>query len=375
MNPETWPAVDERLERHYRRLLLSYSGHYRRRHGMEMITTMLEMAEPGRSRPSARDAWHLVASGVGQRFRLPAGRPFGWVAAVLVTMVLGVFGAAAGSWLGERTFTELPSRADAVKLLSSAVAGSGGSFIHQYRMSGRADFLGVTLFPSAPRPGGPPAWTVEEARTGLAAAGWTITEFTIHPGVNSVTCGPDERSGETCAFQTRDAAVTAERDGLVLSGTATDWNADESGTAFDGGIHGEMYAERSAAYLPLIVAGALLGGLAGWLLTAALVYRIRSVPPGRGRPAAAVAAIALIIAVPPVWAIVVNMVMFAQHLAAAGPVYAVHAALLPGSHLDGVAAWFIPGCMAVSAAAAVLAMGILVVGTDRKELPGATQPI
>jgi len=35
---------EDRLVWHYRRLLLAYSGRYRRRHGIEMITTMLEMA-------------------------------------------------------------------------------------------------------------------------------------------------------------------------------------------------------------------------------------------------------------------------------------------------------------------------------------------
>ena len=103
MTTAAWPSVDEQLVRHYRRLLLAYPGNYRRRHGTEMITTLLEMAEPGRSRPSAGEAWHLLSSGVRQRFRLPAARPAATVTAVLVSVALAVFGAAGGSWLGERT--------------------------------------------------------------------------------------------------------------------------------------------------------------------------------------------------------------------------------------------------------------------------------
>jgi hypothetical protein len=52
-----WPAGDPRLERHYRRLLLAHSGRYRRHHGTEIVTTLMEMAEPcirrcGRARRS-----------------------------------------------------------------------------------------------------------------------------------------------------------------------------------------------------------------------------------------------------------------------------------------------------------------------------------
>jgi len=372
----TWPAADERLVRHYRRLLLAYPGHYRRRHGTEMVTTMLEMAEPGRSRPSAGEAWHLIASGVRRRFRLPAGHPFGWAAAVLVTLVLGVFGAAAGSWLGQRTFAGLPPRADGLKLLNAAVTDPGGAFIHPVSWSGRADSLGFSVFPKAPRRG-TPAWTVEEARAGLTAAGWTVTDFTIHPRPNSVTCVTDERfgpDGESCSFQSRDASLTAERDGLILSGTATDYHADESGDAFDGGVNGVLFAGRSGAYLPLIVAGGLLGALAGWLLTAALAYRIRSLPPGSGRLATAFTGTAVAVAAPPVWAVIVDAVMLGEHLTDAGPVYTLHAPFQPGPHIGGATTWFIPGCAITAVAAAAIAAGILVLGTGRRESPVATQP-
>ena len=379
MTTGTWPAADERLARRYRRLLLAYSGGYRRRHGTEMITTMLEMAEPGRTRPSAGEAWHLIASGVRQRFRLPSGRPFGWVAAVLVTLVPGLFGAAAGSWLGQRTFTGLPSRAGALKLMNAAVPDpmAGAGFIHPHSWSGRADALVITVIPSAPGPDGTPAWTVEQARTGLTAAGWTITEFTIHPLRSSVTYTPDQGSGpagKTRWFASREATLTAERDGLILQGTATDFIADESGEAFDGGINGVLYAGRSAAYLPLTVAGGLLGALAGWLLTAALAYRFRALPPASGRLAATFAGVAAAISAPAVWAIIVNAVMLGEHLTDTGPVYTLHAALLPGSHLDGVAAWLVPGCAIAAAAAAAIAVGILVLAAERTEPPGATQP-
>ncbi|GIE88125.1 hypothetical protein [Actinoplanes regularis] len=373
MTTETWPTADERLVRHYRRLLLAYSGRYRRRHGTEMITTLLEMAEPGRTRPSADEAWHLIVSGLRQRFRLPSGRPFAWVAAVLVTVVLGVFGAAAGSWLGERTFAELPGRAGALELLHAAVADPmpGAGFTFRTSMPGRADGLNFSVSPRDRRDG-TPSWTIEEARTGLSAAGWTITEFTVHPRKASISCVPDEEfGGETCTFDSRDASLTAERDGLVLNGTAADFLASESGDSWIGGVHGTLTAERNAAYLPLTVAGGLLGALTGWLLAAALAYRIRSLSPGRGRLAAAFTGAAVAISAPPVWAVIVNAVMLRAHLTYTGRVYVLHSALRPGSHLDGVAPWFIPGCLLAAAATAAIAVAILVLGTDRKGSPGA----
>jgi hypothetical protein len=366
----TWPVADERLVRRYRRLLLAYSGRYRRLHGAEMLTTILEMAEPARSRPSAGEAWHLIGSGVRQRFRLPSGRPFTSITAVLVTLALGVLGAAAGSWLGESVSTGLPARPEALKLVNPAVTDPTASFVDRLSGSGRADSLFFDVSPKA----GPPGWTAEDARTGLTAAGWTVTEFTVHPRPASIVCTTDPTYGETCTFESRTATVTAERDGLVLHGTAIDFLADKSGDAWIGGLNGRLFAARGTAYLPLAVIGGLLGALAGWLLTAALAYRIRSLPPGSGRLAAAFTGIAVTTAAAPVWAVIVNAVMFGQHLGDTGPVYTLHAALRPGSHLDGVPAWLIPACTIAAAAAATIAVGILVLGADREEQPGTAQP-
>jgi hypothetical protein len=114
-----WPVADERMERHYRRLLFAYPRSYRRQHGTEIVTTLLEMAEPGRRRPAAGEAWHLLASGVRQRFRVPR-RPFAVLAALLIAVTLAAFGATAGSWAGERTLAELPAEAAANELVAIA---------------------------------------------------------------------------------------------------------------------------------------------------------------------------------------------------------------------------------------------------------------
>ncbi|SNY48017.1 hypothetical protein [Paractinoplanes atraurantiacus] len=367
MSAETWPTTDERLARRYRRLLLAYSGRYRRLHGAEMLTTILEMAEPARSRPSAGEAWHLIGSGVRQRFRLPSGRPFTVVTAVLVTVVLGVFGAAAGSVLG--TSAGLPSRSDAQKLVNAAVTDPRASFVYPMSGSGRADSLNFSVSPGVRQPN----WTVEDARAGLAADGWTLTEFTVHPRPASITCTADAVPGGACVFESTTATVIAERDGLILRGTATDFLAGESGDAWVGGLSGTLFTERNAAYLPLTAAGALLGALAGWLLTAALAYRLRSLPPGSGRMVAAFIGAAVTTAAAPVWAVVVNAVMFGAHRNDTGPVYALHAALRPSSHLDGVPPWLIPACTVAAAAAAAIALGLLMLGGGREGSPSAAQ--
>jgi hypothetical protein len=384
----TWPTVDERLVRHYRRLLLAYPGNYRRRYGMEMVTTLLEMAEPGRSRPSASEAWHLLASGVRQRFRLPAARPAVVATAVLVTVALGVIGAAGGSWLGERTFADLPSEASTLHLLKAAVAdpaGNGLSAALREREPGNADSIFVTIPPREQRPDAVPTWTVEEARDGLAAAGWNITEFTIHPARQQggvFICASDPVSGlpvKGCLDKSevlrRNATLIAEREGLVLHGYAHDSIGGEPGKIWVGGIGGTLSAARSTAYLPLTVAGGILGALSGWLLVAALAYRIRSIPRDRAQLATAFAGVALTMSALPIGAIVINTVMLGAHLAdTQRSVYTLHAVLQPGAYIEGSPPWLIPGCALATAVAGTIAV-VLAWSTASQESRGAAQPI
>ncbi len=87
-------------ERRFRRLLRAYPRAYRDSHGAEILTTLLDLAEAGRGRPGPGQLLHLVLCGLRQRFRLPAGRPAAWMAALLAAVALGAFGSAAGTWVG-----------------------------------------------------------------------------------------------------------------------------------------------------------------------------------------------------------------------------------------------------------------------------------
>lgn len=57
------------LEDRYRRLLRWYPADHRREHEDEMVGVLLAAAEPGQTRPAARDAFDLARGGLGIRLR------------------------------------------------------------------------------------------------------------------------------------------------------------------------------------------------------------------------------------------------------------------------------------------------------------------
>src|SRR4029453_12853227 len=78
-------------------------------HGTEILTTLMDAAAAsGRDRPTGREIRDLLAGGLGQRFRLPAGRPMIAVA-VLSALVLAALGSAVGSALGWATAAAPPT--------------------------------------------------------------------------------------------------------------------------------------------------------------------------------------------------------------------------------------------------------------------------
>jgi threonine/homoserine/homoserine lactone efflux protein len=84
------------LERRYRRLLRVFPAEWRARHGEDLIATLLDASEPGRSRVSLPQAVDLLRSGMAVRLRLArtkvtaslgAGGPWWFVAATAATLV------------------------------------------------------------------------------------------------------------------------------------------------------------------------------------------------------------------------------------------------------------------------------------------------
>jgi hypothetical protein len=99
------------LARSYRRLLRSYPGWHRRERGLEMLTTLLDAAEPGQRRASRHDAADIVLNGLRCRLRLPRGIGFR-VAATLAALAASATLAAAVGLLAIAS-TPMPSEAEA----------------------------------------------------------------------------------------------------------------------------------------------------------------------------------------------------------------------------------------------------------------------
>lgn len=331
-------------ERRYRRLLLAYPGRYRRDHGTEIVTTLMEMGEPG-------GGWDLIAGGVRQRFRLP-GRPLVVVAAVLVMLATAVLGAVAGSWAGERTFAPLPSRAAALGLLTAAVSDPGGDDSVPVLRIG--DSLLLDGVPVARHPASDPDRIATTVRDGIAASGWTITSFTVAPAY------PHPESAQPGTFFSG-AYLDAARDGVLVHGRV-DYRYD-AGRFYLGGFTATAFAARTAAYLPLTVGGGVLGLLAGWLLVAAMAYRLRSSSVGRRRAVAALTGATLVVAAPPVVAVVLRAIQLAIHVDDRRfPVFTLHSALRVSTYVDGPPTWLVPAC-----AVAALLLGALTMLPARQE--------
>mgnify|MGYP004508984547 CR=1 FL=1 len=218
----------------YRLLLAAYPARLRRRHGAELITTMLEMAGPGGT-PSARDRRDVLLDGLRERFRLPAaGRPFALVAAVLALFVGGALGAAAGSFAGAQAYAPLPDG----RVLGEQVLEPGGNLLEDSQ--GR---YYLTVMDDLPAEAEQSA-AAEQVRQRLTAQGWTTSAVT-----------PE---GDSVQFRASDG-------GTELAVWVSDWNDL---------VQIAGWPARPASYVPLVLGGALLGMLAGWLVAASLTHRI-----------------------------------------------------------------------------------------------------
>ena len=263
------------LERRYRRLLLAYPRAYRRCHGTEILTTLMDAVAPGRDRPTGREVRNLLAGGLRQRFRLPVGRSMIAVA-VLSALVVGAFGGAVGSALGWATAPAPPTDADLGMVATVAVGQPTGHDIQRdtqvFGLRPRA-FMGLVV---------PAGWTADAARQRLAADGWRV--------------GP---------IQTRVTTVHYD-DGTTLPADNVMFVAERNGTEIlVSGVMERRYSPHAMVMahgtepwpvLPLTLAGLIAGLLAGWLLAARVGYRVRRLSPWMQMPpliAASVAGLAL----------------------------------------------------------------------------------
>ncbi|MFV2103854.1 hypothetical protein [Micromonospora sp. LOL_024] len=345
-----WPTADDRLECGYRALLLAYPRRHRRRHGTEVITTLLEMAEPGQRRPRTGEAMHLIASGLRLRFRLPAGRPFMTIAALLTALTMGGFGAAAGSWLGAQTFADLPDEAGVARLTQLA-GGVGEPSQYRVETNWHATRTNATEWVAA-------TWDGEQVRQRFADEGWSVSELTAVSGLR-VTVGAD---GTTTEVPLRGTQFDAESDGLVIQvhGLIAD---DGGGVSVDAG------PMRTAAFLPLVVGGAAVGLVVGWLVAAAVAYRMAAAPPGRRVTASGLWGIALLALALPTVALHGNAlrVFRAGGVDDDGGLLTVHSAFTPGEYYYPVGpSWLVLG---LSVAGLGIAAAVILVARSGKHPP------
>ncbi|GAA3948581.1 hypothetical protein [Actinoplanes auranticolor] len=222
-------------------LLAAYPARLRRRHGAELITTLSELTQ---GRPSRSDRLRLVTDGLRERFRLPVRQPLGVVIAVLATLVGGAIGLAAGSWAGEQTYPSMP----AVEAVARDILGPAARPDRLERERFALDVVERLGTPAGPAD---VQRRVGEMHTRLGETGWSVT--------------PVERRGDD------QWSFWAQSGGLRVS--VAGYSGPESAVEAMG------YPVRPATYLPLVLGGLLVGLLAGWLVGAALAYRLRgSVP-------------------------------------------------------------------------------------------------
>lgn len=246
-----------------RTLLAAFPARLRRRHGTELIETLAEMA--GSGRPTRAEKGWFVLDGLRERFRPPTRHPLALVAAVLALLIGGALGAAAGSWLGTFGYAALP---DAGALGQRVLPPTGGDPV-----AGNSDnYFSVSgTFPD----GADARQAAAQTRQKLAAEGWQTGPLVSGDGSDGILANA-HFTAQTSKAQLDVYAYPEANGAPVIS------------------ISG--WPRRPAAYVPLTIAGTLLGLAAGWLIGVALTHRIRVAR--RPRRSTILATIGLALAIP-----------------------------------------------------------------------------
>jgi hypothetical protein len=246
---------DSGLRRWYRRLLRAYPRWYRRERGAEMLTTLLDAAEPGQRRPHPRDALDLLLGGLRCRFALPRRPMFEahLVYAVLVAAFAGLAAAAVAGQVAWPVAAPPPRAAAALATAETAITLPTSAPPSRYDNPLELNY-GTETGPRAFRQGSARieyyyvapadpevAGVIRQAHARLAAAGWQV-----HPP------HLDDRVTEFWASKDGQVVQVRGYDGLSTVEPIT-----------------VMVYSRAARWMTPLVGGAGCAGFAaGWLLAA-----------------------------------------------------------------------------------------------------------
>ncbi len=277
------------MERRYRRLLLAYPRWYRKRRGLEILTTLLDAAAPGQRRPHWHDRRDLIIGGLRCRLRPPGGIAI-TLAAVAVAFALGALGAAASAWLGwQLAAGELPSDDQARAITHTVLPGQPVESIQRRDvlfgydppLAGLDRWLVPLLGGDDYDPGwvdvvaltsGDPTTSLSQIRDRIHAAGWQVTE------IRQMGWGPriNARNDNFAAY----LEITVPPDGQEVA-TVLSIQRAEPGPV-----------------LPLTLVGAVAGALIGWLMTCRTARNFRGRSPGTRAMLTVVTTISLLLLFP-----------------------------------------------------------------------------
>jgi hypothetical protein len=256
-----------RLSTRYRRLLRAYPKGPRRE---ELLDTLMEAAPPGRSRPTPRQAANLIRCGLRSRLGRPGGRAV-VVTAVLLVIVAGFVGAAAGWRLGWEFAPDFPRGAALAEINDTVFPGTApdperqgdgvffdvsepgplGVLLHGHD----EDFCySSLLFSPGSVPGDYHGWT-DAVAARLRAGGWNVDSVTPMGATDDATGALDQDGTRIIAY----------RGGLSMQIDTSDDVVGLKPGSFD--ATAEITRWPPAVSIVLAILGWLIAALAGWLLT------------------------------------------------------------------------------------------------------------
>ncbi|MBL7253444.1 hypothetical protein [Paractinoplanes lichenicola] len=258
-----------RLERRYRRWLLAYPRAYRHERGPEILATLLDAADPGRSRPAPREAALLLRHGLGRRLAEFGRRAF--VIAAVAAVLGGLSGIALGSWLAWRDVDPMaPGKATAIALAPTVLPVPFDNKASQF---GRQTFWN------------PYSKNTLHGGTGVRVGRTSVTgSMPQRTGVEQLATAV---AGQMRAHGWRDVRITVEGDGpsrfAEVTGTRTGYLAAVQIGQYSTGLNLDLMWAEPPGHLHDTVLGGLAGALLGALLGLYTAKRMRRYGPGRQR--------------------------------------------------------------------------------------------